>query len=214
MRKYWVQRYRLFSKINEGILMDRDGWFSVTPEAIARNIAKRVVLEKNAIVVDAFAGVGGNSIQFALRGAFVIAIDLNPIRIRCAIQNAKIYGVADRINFICADFFHFAKKYRSNKPNASSPFDAVFLSPPWGGPSYLNIEVFDLNSELTPNGFEIFSAAKMLSPNIAYFLPRQTSIKQLISLAGKGASCEIEHNIFNEKIKSITAYYGNLVYKQ
>lgn len=117
------------------------------------------------------------------------------------------------------------------------------------GLSLLLLQVFDLNSDLTPNGFEIFSAAKMLSPNIAYFLPRHTSIKQvffnvankflvrnlfylnevgrtlsfessmgcfffqLISLAGKGGSCEIEHSLLNKKIKSITAYYGDLVLK-
>lgn len=47
-----------------------EGWFSVTPEAIAKNIANRIVLKKDAVVVDAFAGVGGNSIQMALSGAY------------------------------------------------------------------------------------------------------------------------------------------------
>ena len=41
--KYWAQRRRLFSRFDEGIELDRDGWFSVTPEAIAYHIAKRVV---------------------------------------------------------------------------------------------------------------------------------------------------------------------------
>jgi hypothetical protein len=41
--KYWAQRRRLFSRFDEGIELDRDGWFSVTPEAIAHHIAKRVV---------------------------------------------------------------------------------------------------------------------------------------------------------------------------
>lgn len=34
------------------------------------NIANRVVLKKDALIVDAFAGVGGNSIQMALNGAY------------------------------------------------------------------------------------------------------------------------------------------------
>ena len=70
LKKYWNQRYRLFSKLDDGILMDYEGWFSVTPERVAAHIAKRMVLRRGAIILDAFAGVGGNSIQFALEGAY------------------------------------------------------------------------------------------------------------------------------------------------
>uniref|UniRef100_A0A183HGT1 Trimethylguanosine synthase n=1 Tax=Onchocerca flexuosa TaxID=387005 RepID=A0A183HGT1_9BILA len=109
MPKYYNQRFRLFSKLNEGILMDREGWYSVTPERIAAHIADRVVIMKDTVVLDGFAGVGGNCIQFALKGAYVIALDMDPVRLRCAKRNAEIYGVADRINFICIDFFNFCK---------------------------------------------------------------------------------------------------------
>lgn len=37
--KYWVQRHRLFSKFNSGIRLDAEGWFSVTPEVIAKHVA-------------------------------------------------------------------------------------------------------------------------------------------------------------------------------
>lgn len=47
-----------------------DGWFSVSPERIAQHIADRVVLEKDSLILDGFAGVGGNSIQLALKGAY------------------------------------------------------------------------------------------------------------------------------------------------
>jgi hypothetical protein len=62
--KYWYQRYRLFAKYDEGIKMDEEGWFSVTPETIAEHQASRCPA---GVVVDAFVGVGGNAIQFALR---------------------------------------------------------------------------------------------------------------------------------------------------
>ncbi|KAK9130350.1 hypothetical protein Sjap_010837 [Stephania japonica] len=61
-RKYWLQRYSLFSLYNKGIQMDEDGWFSVTPEAIAIRQARRCA---GKIVIDGFTGVGGNGIQFA-----------------------------------------------------------------------------------------------------------------------------------------------------
>jgi len=41
---------------------DLEGWFSVTPEALAQHAASRLSCE---VVVDAFCGVGGNTIQLA-----------------------------------------------------------------------------------------------------------------------------------------------------
>lgn len=39
--KYWQQRYSLFSRFEEGILMDEEGWYSVTPEVIAAHHASK-----------------------------------------------------------------------------------------------------------------------------------------------------------------------------
>lgn len=39
--KYWLQRYSLFQKFDEGILMDEEGWYSATPEVIAAHQAER-----------------------------------------------------------------------------------------------------------------------------------------------------------------------------
>jgi trimethylguanosine synthase len=52
----------LFTKFNEGILMDREGWFSVTPELVAKQIAQSLSC---SFILDAFCGVGGNAIQVA-----------------------------------------------------------------------------------------------------------------------------------------------------
>lgn len=55
--------------LNRKTLRFTEGWFSVTPEKIAEHIAGRVSQSfKCDIVVDAFCGVGGNTIQFALTG--------------------------------------------------------------------------------------------------------------------------------------------------
>lgn len=37
--KYWLQRYSLFQRFDEGILMDEEGWYSATPEVIAAHQA-------------------------------------------------------------------------------------------------------------------------------------------------------------------------------
>lgn len=137
LRKYWAQRYRLFSLFDEGCQMDLEGWYSVTPEYIAAQIAERC---RCGVVVDAFCGVGGNAIQFAFTCEKVIAIDNSPTRLACAKHNAEIYGVADRIEFILADFPSWSKDYVARLRAGTVPPDdqveVVFLSPPWGGIDY------------------------------------------------------------------------------
>lgn len=87
----------------------------------------------------------------------VIAIDLDKIKLKCARRNAEIYGVRDQIYFLHMDFFDFVKWYcprfrkmrqilcsnpvkrktaLSSVKDQWSNIGAVFLSPPWGGPSY------------------------------------------------------------------------------
>eukprot|EP00268_Persea_americana_P049478 TRINITY_DN5308_c0_g1_i14.p1 TRINITY_DN5308_c0_g1~~TRINITY_DN5308_c0_g1_i14.p1 ORF type:complete len:703 (-),score=154.70 TRINITY_DN5308_c0_g1_i14:1274-3382(-) len=66
--KYWWQRYLLFSRFDDGIKMDEEGWFSVTPEPIARHQASRC---GSGTVIDCFTGVGGNAIQFAKRSCIL-----------------------------------------------------------------------------------------------------------------------------------------------
>ncbi|XP_074755042.1 trimethylguanosine synthase isoform X2 [Athene noctua] len=171
LAKYWAQRYRLFSRFDEGIKLDREGWFSVTPEKIAEHIAIRVSQSFSCdIIVDAFCGVGGNAIQFALTSKRVIAIDIDPEKLSLARNNAEVYGVADQIEFVCGDFMVLAADLQA---------DVVFLSPPWGGPDYATAEIFDIQTMICPDGFEIFRLSKKITNNIVYFLPRNADIDQV-----------------------------------
>ncbi|XP_068093492.1 trimethylguanosine synthase [Hyperolius riggenbachi] len=205
LAKYWAQRYRLFSRFDEGIKLDEEGWFSVTPEKIAQHIAQRVRQCINCeVVVDAFCGVGGNAIQFALEGMKVIAVDIDPVKLELAYNNAEVYGVADQIEFIRADYMSIAADLKA---------DAVFLSPPWGGPDYVSAEIFDIKTMMNLDGFEIFQLSQKISKNIIYFVPRNTDIEQVASLAGPGGQVEIEQNFLNKKLKTLTVYFGDLIRK-
>ena len=82
LKKFWYKRFSLFSMFDMGIRLDRgescltsqlqvylikmfffvESWFSVTPEKVAAFTAERC---KCDVIVDAFCGVGGNTIQFA-----------------------------------------------------------------------------------------------------------------------------------------------------
>ncbi|KAK0426765.1 hypothetical protein QR680_009887 [Steinernema hermaphroditum] len=202
--KYWLQRYRIFSKFDEGVMIDKESWCSATPERISAHIADRLIQAPGKIVLDAFTGVGGNAIQFALKGAHVIAVDTDRTHLKCAQHNARIYGVEKSITFVLGDFFEVAKILAKNKF-----VDAVFLAPSWGGPSYKTKRSFQLEA-MEPCGFKVFNAAKEISPNIAFFLPKNITLKQVLELAGKSGRCEMEQNTLNNKIKAVTAYYGNL----
>ena len=167
-----VFRYNLFSRFDEGIELDDESWFSVTPEAIAQHIAERCRCD---VIIDAFCGVGGNAIQFAQTCNHVIAIDIDPEKIRLARKNAKIYGVEDRIEFVVGDMLKVV-------PEMAGMADVVFLSPPWGGPEYLKKgKVFDMKEQIPIDGFKVFDAALNVTENIAYFLPKNTNTDQVIS---------------------------------
>ncbi|XP_041359333.1 trimethylguanosine synthase-like isoform X2 [Gigantopelta aegis] len=166
MRKYWAQRYRLFSRFDEGIELDRESWFSVTPEKIAEHVSERCQCD---VIVDAFCGAGGNTIQFAFQCERVIAIDIDPEKIALAKHNAAVYGVDDRIEFIVADYLQVAPSLKA---------DVVFLSPPWGGPEYLDAEVFDLETMIELGSTKIFEETRKITDNIAFFVPRNANMDQ------------------------------------
>ncbi|GLV34654.1 Trimethylguanosine synthase 1 [Carabus blaptoides fortunei] len=200
LMKYWFRRFSLFNKFDEGIKLDQESWFSVTPEKVAKHTAKRC---KCDVIIDAFCGAGGNAIQFAFTCERVIAIDIDPHKISLAKHNAQVYGVADRIEFIVGDFFSLASTLKA---------DVVFLSPPWGGPKYLENDVFDLETMLLPVSIsEMISAAREITENVAFFLPRNSDVNQLVLLAGVQKAVEVEQNFLDKKLIALTAYYGELV---
>ncbi|KAJ0086811.1 hypothetical protein Patl1_08935 [Pistacia atlantica] len=199
--KYWCQRYLLFSRFDDGIRMDEEGWFSVTSEAIAKHHAVRCGC---GIVVDCFTGVGGNAIQFAMRSKRVIAVDIDPKKIDYAYHNANIYGVVNQIDFVVADFFLLAPTLKA---------DTVFLSPPWGGPDYAKVKTYDIQTMLKPqDGYFLFNCAKEIASRIVMFLPRNIDLNQLAELALSTVppwSLEVEKNFLNGKLKAVTAYFND-----
>ena len=95
---YYKQRFDLFSLYKRGILLDNESWYSVTPEKIAIHQAMRA---RSTVAIDAFCGCGGNAIQLAMTCEYVIAIDTDIHKLKYAQNNAAIYGVDDRIDFVC-----------------------------------------------------------------------------------------------------------------
>ncbi|KAA0190101.1 Trimethylguanosine synthase [Fasciolopsis buskii] len=164
--KYWNRRYDLFERFDSGIKLDRDSWFGVTPECIARRQAQVCACD---LIIDAYAGVGGNSIQFANTCGLVLAIENNWSRIQLLKHNSNVYGLSSRIMPVCGDVENLLRSLRSvalqtpttndkgsggmdaettpsnsevvssTAANAEPIFPVVFMSPPWGGPGYTGV---------------------------------------------------------------------------
>ncbi|KAH8349125.1 hypothetical protein KR084_006640 [Drosophila pseudotakahashii] len=200
MVKYWFKRFSLFSRFDQGIRLDRESWFSVTPEKIAKQTARRLACD---FIVDAFCGCGGNAIQFANTCGRVIAVDIDAEKLAMAKHNAGIYGVAHKIEFVHADFLQFAASTRI-RPNV------VFLSPPWGGPDYQKQATFDIEKSLLPVGAShLMQISRRLASDVSFFLPRNSDMRQVIALSGAGQQCEVEHNYLDTRMVAMTAYYGS-----
>ena len=97
---------------------------------IAQHLADGIPAE-TAIIIDAFAGAGGNTIAFARSGRWkrVYAIEKDPKVLACAKHNAEVYGVQDKISWYEGDCFEILKKQLADL----GEFSVIFASPPWGG---------------------------------------------------------------------------------
>ncbi|AYV79764.1 MAG: hypothetical protein Faunusvirus47_5 [Faunusvirus sp.] len=98
-------------------------------------LANKKDSDKKITIIDATAGVGGNTIAFAQLCDQVNAIELNNDRYRYLVNNVKLYGLKNVIfhndNFL--DIIFDVKQ------------DIIFIDPPWGGKKYKHYETIRLN---------------------------------------------------------------------
>ncbi|WFD42987.1 putative diacylglycerol O-acyltransferase tgs1 [Malassezia psittaci] len=230
MHKYWRARHDLFSRFSEGILLDTESWYSVTPEAVAYRLAAQCACHT---ILDAFCGAGGNAIQFAMTCERVVAIDIDPLKIALARHNAQIYGVQQRITFLCGDIRDFVKDRAQKDVDGdlwggciNLNFDVIFLSPPWGGVGYLNpslpedvekqkfLDEYSL-SELSPlKGLDLFRLARQVSKNVVLYLPRNTNLNEISQLSqvepDTTFNIQIEELWLGYKLKALAVYVSEL----
>lgn len=156
----------------------------------------------------------------------VIAIDTSATRLACARANARIYGVEQNIEFIQADFVEWAKSRSTDASKSQEPIDVVFMSPPWGGIDYRVEEptsegsigtqpagpysTYGLSKLAPLHGKALFELARGLTPNVAYYLPRNQDIHEAAALVSETEKVEIEEEWMGSKLKAVCIYYGEL----
>ncbi|KKK12346.1 hypothetical protein P175DRAFT_0501308 [Aspergillus ochraceoroseus IBT 24754] len=210
IQNYWAQRYDIFSRYDEGIWLTDDAWFGVTPELISMKIALQIADAASSdrkVLVDAFAGAGGNTIAFARSGRWkrVYAIEKNPAVLKCAQHNAKIYGVEDKITWFLGDCFDVIKTHLKDL----GPYSVLFASPPWGGPGYRSASVFDLQT-MEPYSLEhLYTEYSAFTKDVVLYLPRTSDLNQLAQIVQGNTKVPVMHYCIRGASKALCIFYGN-----
>ncbi|KAK3394729.1 RNA cap guanine-N2 methyltransferase-domain-containing protein [Podospora didyma] len=207
IQKYWHQRYSIFQYYDYDIRMTDDAWFGVTPEPVATKIAADLAkfsttqsltksTPKKTTIIDLFAGAGGNTIAFALTNHWthVIGIEKDASTLACAQHNAEVYGVSHLITWVHWDCFEFLAEFHSGGLfdeyaellDVDPKTTTLFMSPPWGGVSYRDHEVFDLSQMQPYSAQQLHEACRPLEHTL--FLPRSSDLNQVAKMMSSSAT--------------------------
>ncbi len=126
------------------IQMDDVALFSVTEPNLARLQAlhiKRVLYNllgssrmRDAVITDATACVGGNTIAFA-DYFYVNSVEYSPQRARMLANNILVTNKQNKVEVIGADYLSIMRTLKQ---------DVVFMDPPWGGTDYKKDKRIDM----------------------------------------------------------------------
>lgn len=154
-----------------------------TSERIARYIASR--FKKDWTVMDLTCGLGANAIFLADQVKKVVAVDLEVEKINCAKENALVYGVDDKIEFIVGDAYLNIKKV-----------DAFFLDPARDREGATKTRSI-LNSspallEILPKLFEITkNVAVKISPAFDYEELKLLPLEPEVEVISEDNNCKV-----------------------
>lgn len=172
---------------------------------MADHLARHTPGDKT-ILVDVFAGAGGNTIAFARsnRWARILAIEKDAHAVTCARHNASIYGVEHQIEWRQGDCFDIL----ASLPAEIRKQSVVFASPPWGGPGYSCDEVFNLHTMQPYSLQQVHSLLKKVSDLMVLYLPRTSDLRQLAALVPEGQKARATHYCMRGAGKALCAYFG------
>ncbi len=187
LQHYWDR----LSKQEREMEFDEEGLFSLTPQKVALEIADNTA---GNIIVDAFCGVGGSAIGFALRGKKVIAIDSDSAKLNMAKNNSEIFGVSSLIEFAQGDCMQILPTL---KP------DTIFLDPPWGGTDYGNITEFKL-SNFEPDGESLLDLSFSITNSVVMRLPKNFDLDELNQFNRK---YELQENFLDGQLLHYCVYF-------
>lgn len=208
-----VDGMSIFSR--KGIRLDKEMWYSVTPETIAVQIAGLIsefsseqniripeldttsLIEsaRDLIILDVCAGVGGNAIQFARRCGFVIATDNIDDRLHFLNHNAKLYKCHSMIDCVLLDALHLPFRGYQSQTKSQTKSQTN---------SHYSTQLFDLMFLSPPWGGPKYASHRSLSmepwtsfghaiqklhlaDTVLFYLPRNVNFQEIKFLSQTGA---------------------------
>lgn len=186
----------------------------IFPSKIAKDLGSHNISNPpKDTIIDLFAGAGGNTIAFALSEKWdrVIGIEKDASTLACAQHNASVYGVADVITWVHGDSLDFLARLKNDgkglDPSLQVDFSTtvLFASPPWGGVSYRDQDVFDLSTMKPYNLETLHDACRPMEH--ALFLPRTSDLRQIAELVPDGNDkVEVVQYCMEGASKAMVAY--------
>lgn len=152
--EFWKDRYKYFSKFDQGVQLDYTAYNCEVQEKLVKNLV-RVVLNRvkieNCLIYP--CGIGSIPIQFA-KHMNVIVVENESHRRNFLEVNSEIYGVKDKINVVQTEFLE-------TKPNA----DLVVIWPQLD--RKIQLKFMNHLSELS----NLIEQSLKISQNICVILP-------------------------------------------
>jgi len=145
---------RFFPQLNEidlnKLQIDNIGEYSITRPEEASLISEIIIKENNPeeTILDAMAGIGGNSISFCNNFKNVVSVESDINRYNILEHNLKEYN------------FKNYQVYYDDCLNLidENKYNIIFFDPPWGGKNYLKQDMV----ELSISGFKIWMVIKYI----------------------------------------------------
>ena len=106
-------------------------------------LVEKMKIKKDDVVLDMGTGCGILAVLASEKAKSVVAVDINPYAIKCAIRNAEINGVNEKITFFQGNLFYPIKpNQRFNQILLNSPYlpsepneDKSWIGKAWAGGS-------------------------------------------------------------------------------
>jgi 16S rRNA G966 N2-methylase RsmD len=145
---------KIFPKVDDmdKLQYDEEGLYSISRPEDANEISeiiKDYIGHDDLRILDATAGLGGNTISFSKYFKYVKSIELEKNRYDMLVDNVSLYKLTnvELINDNCIDHLK------------DDSFDIYFFDPPWGGPDYKSQQ----NLDLTLGGMGLHNILKLIS---------------------------------------------------
>ena len=123
--------------------LDNEGLFSITSAKISEELIKNITHlfgdNRNIVITDATASVGGNAIPFILSKKFVHVNGVEINKERCEMLSQNILIKKEYIN---GTYQLYNCSFLDIKNTLSQ--DIIFIDPPWGGPDYYKLNKIKL----------------------------------------------------------------------